>query len=225
MDGNDWCRGLGALILIYKANYSNFDIRTYSKLLQSHDERITLCNTLIFSSERNIKRTDIYDHLIEEIKESDIEYAYKNILDILRGCYPLKTQETYINKIYRSLIQDGRLDRDILSSRLTEDLFDEYIQSGTKSGSDVLVMSLSLINGSLEVLQAESQKILMDTKGRLNRLIIKDHNNVFQACSALKNLRSLLERILAEHPSPSSELVKINDEILSLLRRVGIEEP
>ena len=225
IDGNDWCRGLGALILIYKANYSNFDIRTYSKLLQSHDERITLCNTLIFSSERNIKRTDIYDHLIEEIKESDIEYAYKNILDILRGCYPLKTQETYINKIYRSLIQDGRLDRDILSSRLTEDLFDEYIQSGTKSGSDVLVMSLSLINGSLEVLQAESQKILMDTKGRLNRLIIKDHNNVFQACSALKNLRSLLERILAEHPSPSSELVKINDEILSLLRRVGIEEP
>lgn len=222
IDGNDWCRGLGALILIYKANYSNCDIRTYSKLLQSHDERITLCNTLIFSSERNIKRTDIYDHLIEEIKESDIEYAYKNILDILRGCYPLKTQETYINKIYRPLIQEGRLDRDILSRRLTESLFDEYIQSGTKSGSDVLVMSLSLINGSLEVLQAKSQKILMNTERHLNRLIIKDHNNVFQACSALKNLRSLLERILAEHPSPSSELAKINDEILSLLRRVGI---
>ena len=225
IDGNDWCRGLGALILIYKANYSNFDIRTYSKLLQSHDERITLCNTLIFSSERNIKRTDIYDHLIEEIKESDIEYAYKNILDILRDCYPLKTQETYINKIYRPLIQDGRLDRDILSSRLTEYLFDEYIQSGTKSGSDVLVMSLSLINGSLKALQEKSQKLLMETERKLNRLIIKDHNNVFQACSALKNLRSLLERILAEHPSPSSELVKINDEILSLLRRVGIEEP
>ncbi|WP_297194547.1 VPA1262 family protein, partial [uncultured Porphyromonas sp.] len=221
IDGNDWCRGLGALILIYKANYSNFDIRTYSKLLQSHDERITLCNTLIFSSERNIKRTDIYDHLIEEIKESDIEYAYKNILDILRDCYPLKTQETYINKIYRPLIQDGRLDRDILSSRLTEYLFDEYIQSGTKSGSDVLVMSLSLINGSLKALQEKSQKLLMETERKLNRLIIKDHNNVFQACSALKNLRSLLERILAEHPSPSSELVKINDEILSLLRRVG----
>ena len=86
-------------------------------------------------------------------------------------------------------------------------------------------MSLSLINGSLKALQEKSQKLLMETERKLNRLIIKDHNNVFQACSALKNLRSLLERILAEHPSPSSELVKINDEILSLLRRVGIEEP
>lgn len=221
IDGNDWCRGLGAFILIYKAEDSNFDIRTYSKLLQSHDERITLCNTIIFSSERNINRDDTYNLLIEEVKGSDIDYAYNNILNILIGYYPLELQETYIRKIYEPLIQDGRLDRDKLSSRLTEALFDEYIQSGAKTRSDVLVMSLSLINGSLEVLQAKSQKILMATERHLNRLIIKDHNNVSQACSALKNLRSLLEGILAEHPSPSSELVKINDEILSLLRRVG----
>lgn len=227
-NSSDWCRGLGALILIYKLIYkvddSNFDIRSHIELLQSYDERITLCNTIIFSSEQNIKRDDIYDLLTEEIKESDIEYAYKNILDILRGCYPLKTQETYINKIYRPLIQDGRLDRDILSSRLTESLFDEYIQGGSKSRSDVLVMSLSLINGSLELLQAKSQKILMDTERHLNRLIIKDHNNVFQACVALKNLRFLLERILAEYPCPSSELLNIKDKIQSTLRRVGIEE-
>ena len=222
IDGNDWCRGLGALILIYKAEDSNFDIRTYSKLLQSHDERITLCNTIIFSSERNINRDDTYNLLIEEVKGSDIDYAYNNILNILRGYYPLELQETYIRKIYEPLIQDGRLDRDILSSTLTESLFDEYIQSEAKTRSDVLVMSLSLINGSLEVLQAKSQKILKETERHLNRLIIKDRNNVSQACVALKNLRSLLEGILAEHPSPSSELVKINDEILSLLRRVGI---
>lgn len=222
IDGNDWCRGLGALILIYKAEDSNFDIRTYSKLLQSHDERITLCNTIIFSSERNINRDDTYNLLIEEVKGSNIDYAYNNILNILRGYYPLELQETYIRKIYEPLIQDGRLDRDILSSTLTESLFDEYIQSEAKTRSDVLVMSLSLINGSLEVLQAKSQKILKETERHLNRLIIKDRNNVSQACFALKNLRSLLEGILTEHPSPSSELVKINDEILSLLRRVGI---
>lgn len=221
-DGNDWCRGLGALILIYKANDSNFDIKPHLELLQSHDERITLCNTIIFSSEQNIKRDDIYDLLTEEIKESDIEYAYKNILDILRGYYPLELQETYIRKIYEPLIQDGRLDRDILSSRLTESLFDEYIQGGSKSRPDVLVMSLSLINGSLELLQAKSQKILMDTERHLNRLIIKDHNNVFQACVALKNLRFLLERILAEYPCPSSELLNINDKIQFTLSRVGI---
>ncbi len=224
IDGNDWCRGLGALILIYKANDSNFDIKPHLELLQSHDERITLCNTIIFSSEQNIKRDDIYDLLTEEIKESDIEYAYKNILDILRGCYPLKTQETYINKIYRPLIQDGRLDRDILSSRLTESLFDEYIQGGSKSGSDVLVMGLCLINESLKALQEKSQKLLMETERKLNRLIIKDHNNVFQACSALNKLRSLLEKIIAEHPCHSEELLNINDEIQSVLRRVGIEE-
>lgn len=221
-DGNDWCKGLGALILIYKANDSNFDIKPHLELLQSHDERITLCNTIIFSSEQNIKRDDIYDLLTEEIKESDIEYAYKNILDILRGYYPLELQETYIRKIYEPLIQDSRLDRDILSSRLTESLFDEYIQGGSKSRSDVLVMSLSLINGSLELLQAKSQKILMDTERHLNRLIIKDHNNVFQACVALKNLRFLLERILAEYPCPSSELLNINDKIQFTLSRVGI---
>lgn len=222
IDGNDWCKGLGALILIYKANDSNFDIKPHLELLQSHDERITLCNTIIFSSEQNIKRDDIYDLLTEEIKESDIEYAYKNILDILRGYYTLELQETYIRKIYEPLIQDGRLDRDILSSRLTESLFDEYIQGGNKSKSDVLVMSLSLINGSLELLQAKSQKILMDTERHLNRLIIKDHNNVFQACVALKNLRFLLERILAEYPCPSSELLNINDKIQFTLSRVGI---
>lgn len=222
IDGNDWCRGLGALILIYKANDSNFDIRTYSKLLQSHDERITLCNTIIFSSKRSINRDDIYNLLIEEINGSDIEYAYKNILDILRGYYPLELQETYIRKIYEPLIQDGRLDRDILSSTLTESLFDEYIQSGAKTRSDVLVMSLSLINGALERLQDKSQKILMDAERHLNRLIIKDHNNVFQVCFALKNLRSLLERILAEHPCPSDELLNINDKIQFTLSRVGI---
>lgn len=222
IDRKDWCRGLGALILIYKANDFNFDIRPHIELLQSHDERITLCNTIIFSSERSINRDDIYNLLIGEINKSDIEYAYKNILDILRGCYPLETRETYINKIYIPLIQEGRLDRDILSSRLTESLFDEYIQSVTKSESDVLVMSLSLINGSLELFQDKSRKILMDTERHLNRLIIKDHNNVFQACAALKNLRSLLERILAEYPCPSSELLNINDKIQSTLRRVGI---
>lgn len=224
IDGNDWCRGLGALILIYKANDSNFDIRPHLELLQIHDERITLCNTIIFSSEQNIKRDDIYDLLTEEIKESDIEYAYKNILDILRDCYPLKTQETYLNKIYKPLIQDGILDKDKLSSRLTESLFDEYIQGGSKSGSDVLVMSLSLINGSLELLQAKSQKILMDTERHLNRLIIKDHNNVFQACSELIHLGSLLESIIAEHPYPPATLLKTNAEIQSLLRKVGIEK-
>lgn len=222
IDGNDWCRGLGALILIYKADISDFDIRPHLELLQSHDERITLCNTIIFSLEQNIKRADIYDLLREEIKESDIEYAYKNILDILRGYYPLELQETYIRKIYGPLIQDGRLDRDTLSSTLTESLFDEYIQSGAKTRSDVLVMSLSLINGALERLQDKSQKILMDAERHLNRLIIKDHNNVFQACVALKNLRFLLERILAEYPCPSSELLNIKDKIQSTLRRVGI---
>lgn len=222
IDGNDWCRGLGALILIYKANDSNFDIKPHLELLQSHDERITLCNTIIFSSEQNIKRDDIYDLLTEEIKESDIEYAYKNILDILRGYYPLELQETYIRKIYVPLIQDGRLDRDILSSRLTKYLFDECIQSEPKYRPDALVMGLCLINGSLKALQEKSQKLLMETERKLNRLIIKDHNNVFQACAALKNLRSLLERILAEYPCPSSELLNINDKIQSTLRRVGI---
>lgn len=221
-NSSDWCRGLGALILIYKADDSNFDIRSHIELLQSHDERITLCNTIIFSSKRSINRDDIYNLLIEEINGSDTEYAYKNILDILRGYYPLELQETYIRKIYEPLIQDGRLDRDILSSTLTESLFDEYIQSGAKTRSDVLVMSLSLINGALERLQDKSQKILMDAERHLNRLIIKDHNNVFQACFALKNLRSLLERILAEHPCPSDELLNINDKIQFTLSRVGI---
>lgn len=224
IDGNDWCRGLGALILIYKADDSNFDIRPHIELLHSHDERITLCNTISFSSRQNINRDSIYNLLIEEIKESDVEYAYENILNILRGCYPLELQETYIKKIYGPLIQDGRLDRDILSSRLIESLFDKYIQSGTKSESDVLVMSLSLINGSFKALQEKSQKLLMETESKLNRLIIKDHNNVFQVCSALRDLKSLLESIIAEHPCPSDELLNIYDKIQSVLRRVGIEE-
>ena len=224
IDSNDWCRGLGALILIYKANDSNFDIRTYSKLLQSHDERITLCNTIIFSSERNTNRDNIYNLLIEEIKESDVEFTYENILNILRGCYPLEIQETYIKKIYGPLIQDDRLDSDSLSSRLTKSLFDECIQSKTKYRSDALVMGLCLINGSLKALQEKSQKLLMETERDLNRLIIKDHNNVFQACSELNKLRSLLKKIIAESPCPSDELLNINDKIQSVLRRVGIEE-
>lgn len=224
IDGNDWCKGLGALILIYKANDSNFDIKPHLELLQSHDERITLCNTIIFSSEQNIKRDDIYDLLTEEIKESDIEYAYKNILDILRGYYTLELQETYIRKIYEPLIQDGRLDRDILSSRLTESLFDECIQSEPKYRPEALAMGLCLINGSFKVLQEKSQKQLKETERKLNRLIIKDHNNVFQACSALRDLKSLLYSIIAEHPCHSDELLNIYDEIQSVLRRVGIEE-
>lgn len=224
IDSNDWCRGLGALILIYKADVSNFDIRPHIELLQSHDERIRLCNTVIFSSEPNTNRDNIYNLLIEEIKESDVEFTYENILNILRGCYPLELQETYIKKIYGPLIQDGRLDKDKLSSRLTEALFDECIQSAPKYRPEALAMGLYRINGSFKVLQEKSQKQLMETERKLNRLIIKDHNNVFQACSALSKLRSLLEKIIAECPCPSNELLNINDKIQSVLRRVGIEE-
>ena len=222
IDGNDWCRGLGALILIYKADKPNFDIRPHLELLQTHDERITLCNTIIFSLEPNTNRDNIYNLLIEEIKESDVEYTYENILNILRGCYPLELQETYIKKIYGPLIQDGRLDKDKLSSRLTEALFDECIQSEPKYRPEALAMGLYRINGSFKVLQEKSQKQLMETESKLNQLIIKDHNNVFQACVALKNLRFLLERILAEYPCPSNELLNIKDKIQSTLRRVGI---
>ena len=222
IDGNDWCRGLGALILIYKADKPNFDIRPHLELLQTHDERITLCNTIIFSLEPNTNRDNIYNLLIEEIKESDVEYTYENILNILRGCYPLELQETYIKKIYGPLIQDGRLDKDKLSSRLTEALFDECIQSEPKYRPEALAMGLYRINGSFKVLQEKSQKQLMETERKLNQLIIKDHNNVFQACVALKNLRFLLERILAEYPCPSNELLNIKDKIQSTLRRVGI---
>jgi hypothetical protein len=224
IDGNDWCRGLGALILIYKADKPNFDIRPHLELLQTHDERITLCNTIIFSLEPNTNRDNIYNLLIEEIKESDVEYTYENILNILRGCYPLELQETYIKKIYGPLIQDGRLDKDKLSSRLTEALFDECIQSEPKYRPEALAMGLYRINGSFKVLQEKSQKQLMETERKLNRLIIKDHNNVFQACSALNKLRSLLHSIIAEHPCPSDELLNIYDKIQSVLRRVGIEE-
>jgi hypothetical protein len=222
IDGNDWCRGLGALILIYKADKPNFDIRPHLELLQTHDERITLCNTIIFSLEPNTNRDNIYNLLIEEIKESDVEYTYENILNILRGCYPLELQETYIKKIYGPLIQDGRLDKDKLSSRLTEALFDECIQSEPKYRPEALAMGLYRINGSFKVLQEKSQKQLMETERKLNQLIIKDHNNVFQTCVALKNLRFLLERILAEYPCPSNELLNIKDKIQSTLRRVGI---
>ena len=224
IDGNDWCRGLGALILIYKADKPNFDIRPHLELLQTHDERITLCNTIIFSLEPNTNRDNIYNLLIEEIKESDVEYTYENILNILRGCYPLELQETYIKKIYGPLIQDGRLDKDKLSSRLTEALFDECIQSEPKYRPEALAMGLYRINGSFKVLQEKSQKQLMETERKLNRLIIKDHNNVFQACSALNKLRSLLHSIIAEHPCPSDELLNIYDKIQSVLRRIGIEE-
>ncbi len=85
-------------------------------------------------------------------------------------------------------------------------------------------MGLYRINGSFKVLQEKSQKQLMETERKLNRLIIKDHNNVFQACSALNKLRSLLHSIIAEHPCPSDELLNIYDKIQSVLRRVGIEE-
>ena len=224
IDGNDWCRGLGALILIYKADKPNFDIRPHLELLQTHDERITLCNTIIFSLEPNTNRDNIYNLLIEEIKESDVEYTYENILNILRGCYPLELQETYIKKIYGPLIQDGRLDKDKLSSRLTEALFDECIQSEPKYRPEALAMGLYLINGSFKVLQEKSQKQLMETERKLNRLIIKDHNNVFQACSVLRDLKPLLYSIIAEHPCHSDELLNIYDKIQSVLRRVGIEE-
>ena len=85
-------------------------------------------------------------------------------------------------------------------------------------------MGICLINGSLEALQAKSQEILMNTERNLNRLIIKDHNNVFQVCSALRDLKSLLESIIAEHPCHSDELLNIYDKIQSVLRKVGIEE-
>ena len=224
IDGNDWCRGLGALILIYKADKPNFDIRPHLELLQTHDERITLCNTIIFSLEPNTNRDNIYNLLIEEIKESDVEYTYENILNILRGCYPLELQETYIKKIYGPLIQDGRLDKDKLSSRLTEALFDECIQSEPKYRPEALAMGLYRINGSFKVLQEKSQKQLMETERKLNQLIIKDHNNVFQACSVLRDLKPLLYSIIAEHPCHSDELLNIYDKIQSVLRRVGIEE-
>ncbi len=230
-DSEDWCRGLGSIILIHKAKEKDFDTAADIRLITSEEECIVLCNVALASKPEVANKKIFYDCLINDFTQrKDVDFATKNLVNILKESRSLEEKKEYINNVYRPLISTGLLSKDELCCTLIDGLFDASVAPDTcLKQQGVLPMAVHCIDGAIESMIANVTKIIQKTNAHLQSISIKNDDNISMASHELTNLRNLLLSMIEMYNNDVtnnsiSKIIEIIKDVDALLDSVGLEK-
>ena len=238
-DKDEWCRGVGSLILLYLSRKDDFNPADYKNYLSSDSEVITLCKAAWMMVPKPADKQFFYDWMVESYKSiGNEDIVIQNLVSLMLETTFLERKKELVENVIMPLIQPGLVDKNNACSELINGLFDDTIddESRRREGHSnyysiqrVLPATLRIINGDLKPLVDKSQEAFRKAKAGLDALIIKTEDNIFSACKPLMYLRNLLISVSEEYQGVQSnpeidELSRLCAGVDRLLDDVGYKD-
>lgn len=237
-DQEGWCRGLGALFLVYKSQKEKFELSKFQLLLSNSKECVTLCNA---AWARRPKVSDImffYKWLVQSYTEiGDNDYLLKILIDLMQECHYLEEKKEYINNVINPLISAGVVDINFISKGLIEGLYDGTmnLESARKENSNIYFTLQYVLPSILRIVDGDNT-ILFDKAEKSYHIAVKDINSNMNKCDdilfklslPLIYLRNLLVATFEQYEGQKTpfveKVVTLIKEVDEQLDKMGMEE-
>lgn len=237
-DKDDWCRGIGCLILLHKSRKEEFDPEKFKGFLSLDSEIIKLCNTAWAMVPKAADKSFFFSWLVETYKLiGDGDLVCQDLVRLMTESHYLDNKKEFVTNVIEPLIAAGLIDKDIVSKTLIENLFDGSMDYESARKNDcniyftvqrVLPVTLRIIDGDLHMLVDKANVAYNKARGNLDNLVVKSEDNLFYAGKPLIYLRNLLVAVISEYESVTTnsevkQLSELCDKVNKLLDDVGLE--
>lgn len=229
-DTEAWCRGMGALMMLYKATNEDFDCEDYLGLVKDPEEKIVLCLAAWGMKPQPADKRVFYNALVEVFGQCGDGPGFTNrLMDLLEGVYFVEDKVEYIKKVASPLISKGLVDKDILCHEMIDRLFDEsVVGEHTYMMRSVLPECLYLLGGNLSPVYDMALVMLKKYRATINSMAVHNDDNIFFASKDCVSLRIFLIVLLKRYEgSADGEIVKLRDLLAELdaeLDAAGMKE-
>lgn len=218
-DKEEWCRGIGALMILYRATNEDFNSKEYLGLVNNPKEKVVLCHAAWGMKPRPADKDVFYNALVDVYEQqSDEEDFRKRLMDLLGGCHFVEDKVEYIEKVAKPLIAKGLVDKDKLCHEMTEDLFDaSVIGQHTILMRKVLPECLYLLGGDLSPIYDKAAAMLKKYRAAVQAMVAPNDDSMFFASKDCISLRIFLIELLKRYDGSSEGIiVKLRDLLKDL---------
>lgn len=208
-DKEEWCRGLGALIMVCKSQREHFTPSDYKCLLTDPKECIRVCNAAWAIRPKVANASFYYKWLTDSyLALADKDYVLRMLAELMKETHYLEDKKAYLLQVIQPLITAGLIDKDFISHGLIDALFDGTMDLDSAKGDNpniyftlqhVLPAALHLVDGDIEPLAYKIQACYKSADRDLNAAILKDDDTMFRLSRPLILLRNLLMATLKEY--------------------------
>ena len=193
-DAEPWCRGIGALMLLYWAKSDSFNGAIFRSYMKDDDELVTLCYAAWGMKPETVNKGLFYQWVLDVFtRKADANYFEEKLSQVITGVHLPEDKADYIEKVAMPLVGAGIIDKDRLAGYLIEKLYDLCIEGQhTMMMRESLVMCLEKVGGD-DSLLVDKAKATLDRLNRdINAIVVKNDDSIFHAAFPTIQLRLLL---------------------------------
>ena len=218
-DTEEWCRGMGALMMLYRATNEDFNSNEYLGLVSDPIEKIVLCHAAWGMKPRPADKDVFYKALVDVYERQGDEVDFrKRLMELLGGCHFVEDKVEYVEKVVKPLIAKGIVDKGVLCQEMIENLFDASVTGQhTFLMRMVLPECLYLLGGDLSLVYDKAAAMLKKYKAALQALVAPNDDSMFFASKDSISLRIFLIVLLKRYDGSSEGIVvKLRDLLKEL---------
>lgn len=193
-ESEEWCRAIGALLLIHKAKSETFHLENYKEYFWKDDEIIRMCNAAWATKPPMTNRSAFYQWLVEVFnRANDVDRIMEIIIPIMRESHLPEDKEEYVKEVICPLIDKGILIPDKVSYRLIEELFDASINEDSYIQMQyVLPAVLVAIDGAISPLEDKVKEVYVRFDRALRSIVVSNDDTIFEVSKKAINMRNML---------------------------------
>ena len=193
-DAEPWCRGIGALMLLYCAKFDPFNGPAYRSYMKDDDELVTLCYAAWGMKPEPANKGLFYGWVLDVFtRKADADYFEEKLSQVITGVHLPEDKADYIEKVAMPLVGAGIIDKDRLAGYLIEKLYDLCIEGQhTMMMRESLVMCLEKVGGDDSLLVDKAMATLDRLNKEINAMVGKNDDTIFHAAFPTIQSRLLL---------------------------------
>lgn len=217
-DPAEWCRGIGALMLLHRAQDDDFKCEDYRGLFNNDNEVVTICHAAWGMKPAAAHQDVFYGWLREAfLKMGDAAYFKKLLIEeILGETHFLEDKVDYMKNVVNPLIAAGFVDKGELSQMMTERLFEKCVNGDhAVMMAGVLPECLYAIDGNLDFLYDQAKKEKEAFEKDIKSIVAKDRDSMFFASKRCIELRLVLLWLVRRYKKTENKTVDDLNELLN----------
>lgn len=226
-DDEEWCRALGALLLVYYSRNSEFDAAGALNKISNKNELIHVCKLAWGLQDRIADMNLFYSRLIDVYENKSSDDILKELVTLLQDPYIIEYKIDFVEKVIKPLIEHGFLSCKTISDYVIEGIYAKSISADNAVQlRRILPGVLYSLNGSFDMLVIKAKNTIKKFLANVRSIVIPDDDSLFEAAREVINLRNLLRDLLYLcdlNENPKGSTVKhLLTEVDAELDKVGL---
>lgn len=212
-----WCRGLGALMFLYQSNKEDIKAEEYIGYFKNDDELITLCHAAWGMKPRPANMMIYYRWLVDIFKRINNSDLFKSkLIEVFSGVHCAEDKAEYIKKVVLPMIKNGLIDKNEIAHDLITKFYEQAVCNNMMM-REALVECLYILDGDIQPLLDKAHSTLDEFPQKINRLPVKNNDNIFKAACPCIYLQIFLIQMIKRYEDKEDSTIKNLKDLLSAI--------